>query len=597
MARFQPHHLDEIRARLPVSQVVARKVALKKKGREYAGLSPFKTEKTPSFFVNDQKGFYHCFASGEHGDIFTFVMKTEGLSFPEAVERLAEEAGVDLPKPTPRDAKVADERERLAELVEISAVYFEQELRSPAGRHARQYLERRGLTPAAIKSFRIGYAPASRTSLKQFLEARGFTLVEMAKSGMLIAGDDIAVPYDRFRDRVMFPIRNAKGRAIAFGGRALDPSVPAKYLNSPETPLFHKGHVLFNVHAARPHVFEKQRIIAVEGYMDVVALAQAGFEEAVAPLGTALTIEQLTLMWRMTPEPVLCFDGDEAGRKAAFRAIDTALPHLKAGISLRFAFLPDGQDPDDLVKDAGATGFDAVLRNARPLFDVLFEREWRSGSWDTPERRAKLETGLRNLVGQIGDPTVRNHYEREMRSRLFEAWREMRPKTAIRQHRGRGQYPARQARGARPQGANSQALGRFPQTHATAGEDLKKSALANGLGKRPPPREALILKTVLNHPWLIDDHAEILAALEFSSSAARKLRDAVLSVHALKNPLDRTNLAFHLEQTGQKDLVEVIAQSSTHRNDPFAEPEADPADVEAGWADLLRLQDGHAQVR
>ena len=420
--RFSPQILDEIRARLPVSQVVSRKVALKKKGREFSGLSPFKVEKTPSFFVNDHKGFYHCFASGEHGDIFTFLMKTEGLAFPEAVERLAQEAGVTLPKTEVQDKEREDERTRLYALLEASSKFFEASLAGAVGGEARRYIEKRGLKRETVHEFRIGYAPNSRTALKEHLTKAGFTSDEMATSGMLIHGDDIAVPYDRFRNRVMFPIQDPKGRVIAFGGRALDPDQPAKYLNSPETPLFHKGHVLFNAHRARSAAHDKERIIVVEGYMDVVTLAEAGFTEAVAPLGTALTEDQLGLLWRITPEPVLCFDGDGAGQRAAFRAVDTALPHLKPGASLMFAFLPDGLDPDDLIRQQGPQAFETALARARPLSDVLFEREWALGDWSTPERRAGLEQQLRALVSRIEDEAVRNHYRRDLARRLDERW-------------------------------------------------------------------------------------------------------------------------------------------------------------------------------
>jgi len=294
--RFNPNFLDEIRARLPVSQVVGRKVALKKAGREYRGLSPFKTEKSPSFFVNDQKGFYHCFASGEHGDIFTFLMKTEGLEFPEAVERLAQEAGVPMPKQPERNVAEEDQRDRLYRLLEASAAFFEESLRSGLGAEARRYIERRGLQHETVRAFRLGFAPSSRTALTAHLKGKGFSLADMASAGMLIAGNDIPEPYDRFRNRVMFPILDLKGRVIAFGGRALEKDVPAKYLNSPETPLFHKGHTLFNAARARSAAHDKNRVIVVEGYMDVVALAEGGFAEAVAPLGTALTEDQVKLL-------------------------------------------------------------------------------------------------------------------------------------------------------------------------------------------------------------------------------------------------------------------------------------------------------------
>src|SRR6185437_5508062 len=380
--RFSPNFLDEIRARLPVSQVVGRKVALKKAEREFKGLSPFKTEKTPSFTVNDLKGFYHCFASGEHGDIFTFLMKTEGLEFPEAVERLAAEAGVPMPKQPERNIAEEDQRDRLYRLLEASAAFFEESLRSSPGAEARHYLDKRGLMRETVHSFRLGFAPNSRTALAAHLKAKGFSLNDMVASGMLIGGEDIPEPYDRFRNRVMFPILDLKGRVIAFGGRALDKDAPAKYLTSPETPLFHKGHTLFNAARARSSAHDNDRVIVVEGYMDVVALAEAGFGETVAPLGTALTEDQVKLLWRFAQEPILCFDGDSAGRKAADRAVEVALPWLKPGSSVAFAMTE-------------------VLTKTRPLVDALWDRELRAAPFATPEQRAALEARLLGLAGTI----------------------------------------------------------------------------------------------------------------------------------------------------------------------------------------------------
>lgn len=427
--RFNPNFLDEIRARVPVSQVVGRKVALKKAGREYKGLSPFKTEKTPSFTVNDQKGFYHCFASGEHGDIFTFLMKTEGLEFPEAVERLAQEAGIPMPKQPERNIAEEDQRDRLYRLLEASAVFFEDSLRSGLGTEARRYLEKRGLARETIQTFRLGFAPNSRTALTTHLKAKGFSLADMAVAGMLIAGNDIPEPYDRFRNRVMFPILDLKGRVIAFGGRALEKDVPAKYLNSPETPLFHKGHTLFNAARARSAAHDKDRVIVVEGYMDVVALSEAGFTESVAPLGTALTEDQIKLLWRFAPEPTLCFDGDSAGRKAADRAVEIALPWLKPGQSVTFAFLPEGIDPDDLIRQQGTSAMSDVLARTRPLVDALWDRELRTGACTTPEQRAALEARLFALVATIQDATVRSHYQRELRDRLYQLGRNRYPRS------------------------------------------------------------------------------------------------------------------------------------------------------------------------
>jgi len=351
--RFPPQFLDELRARLPVSEVVGKRVRLKKAGREWKGLSPFNKERTPSFFVNDQKGFYHDFSSGKHGDIFSFVMESEGVTFPEAVERLAGLAGMAMPKMS-RQAEVEEGRRRtLHEVVGLAAQFFEATLATRSGARARGYLADRGLDPATQLKFRIGYAPPERFALKEHLGGLGVSVDDIIAAGLLVAGDDIPIPHDRFRDRVMFPISDLGGRIVAFGGRALDKEARAKYLNSPETALFHKGRMLYNGAAARKAAHQGAPVIVVEGYVDVIALVTAGYEGAVAPLGTALTDDQLALLWKMADEPMLCFDGDAAGRRAAYRAVDLALPHLKPGKSLRFASLPQGHDPDDLVRSGG----------------------------------------------------------------------------------------------------------------------------------------------------------------------------------------------------------------------------------------------------
>ncbi len=588
--RFDDHFLDEIRARLPVSQVVGRTVALKKKGREYAGLSPFKSEKSPSFFVNDQKGFYHCFASGEHGDIFKFVMTTEGLSFPEAVERLASEAGVPLPVrdshvSPERAAQVRDFRERLYDLLEASAKFFSLQLGASLGSQARHYIEKRGLNRETVAEFSLGYAPNSKTALKEHLTKLGFTVPEMVTSGMLIGGDDIPVPYDRFRNRVMFPITDLKNRAIAFGGRALDPDQPAKYLNSPETPLFHKGNVLFNAARARPVAHKSGQIIVVEGYMDVVALAEAGFIEAVAPLGTALTEDQVKLLWRFVAEPTLCFDGDSAGRKAAFRAIDTVLPHLKPGYSIKFAFLPDGLDPDDLVRQRGADAMGTILTAARPLVDVLFERESIAGDLTTPERRALLEQRLKQLTTSILDPTVRGHYERDIRDRLFQA---MRAKSSPPKQPWSSQPSANGQRG------RAQSKGRpgaMPQGAAQASSSLRNSALAVSSTVTVPQREALLLRAAINHPWLIEEKSEDIDNLPLTSTLLIALRDALLSAHANEKTLDREELRSHLQQGGFASTLVAIELMATHRRDRFAEVSADRETVEAGWLHAYALHE------
>src|SRR5262245_45989503 len=427
--RFPPQFLDELRARLPVSEVVGRRVKLKKAGREWRGLSPFNKEKTPSFFVNDQKMAWFDFSSGKNGSIFDFVMMTEGVSFPEAVERLAAQAGMPLPKFSPEDEARDQRRRTLNDVVELAAKFFEATLATRIGAKARGYLADRGLDPATQLKFRLGYAPNERFALKEYLGKEGIPVEDMVEAGLLVTGDDIPVPYDRFRDRVIFPINDLRGRVVAFGGRELEKDAQAKYLNSPETPLFHKGATLYNIANARAAAHKGAPVIAVEGYVDVIAMVGAGYEATVAPLGTALTAEQLLLLWKMTDEPTLCFDGDSAGRRAAYRAVDLALPLLKPGKSLRFASLPEGHDPDDLVRAGGREAVTEVIGGARPLAEVLWMRETEAGPLDTPERRAAFEARLGEITGAIGDDSVRKYYRREFGDRLralFEL--EQRPK-------------------------------------------------------------------------------------------------------------------------------------------------------------------------
>ncbi len=436
--RFPPSLLDDIRARLPVSVVVGRRVKLVKSGREWKGLSPFQQEKTPSFYVNDQKGFYHCFSSGKHGDIFRFVSETEGLSFPEAVERLAAEAGVALPTVTPEAEAQEKKRKDLYDVVELAAKFFEAQLQKPVGSEARAYLARRGIAERTQAEFRIGFAPESREALMTHLRGHGVTDRQMIEAGLVIEPEDRGrALYDRFRNRVIIPIQDMKGRVVAFGGRVLDPEAKPKYLNSPETPLFHKGHIVFNGHRAREAAFKSGTVIATEGYLDAIAVWQAGLRHVVATLGTAFTEEQIATLWRFAPEPVICFDGDKAGVAAANRAIDRILPALKTGFSFRFAFLPEGQDPDDLIRARGLDAFIETTAKAVGLWEALWSRETAHADISTPERQAMLEKAVNDLVAQIADPLVRRRYELTARFRLNQFfWEKTGP-------RSRGRSPRR----------------------------------------------------------------------------------------------------------------------------------------------------------
>jgi DNA primase len=416
--RYPPDLLDEIRARLPVSAVVGKRVRLKKAGREWKGLSPFQAEKTPSFYVNDQKGFYHCFSSGKHGDIFTFVMETEGLSFPEAVERLAAEAGVPLPKPDARsEAQVRRQRD-LYDVVEAAARWFEGQLQTARGKGARDYLAGRGIADRTQAEFRMGFAPDDRTALVNHLRGQGIGDDQLVEAGLAIRPDDGRPIYDRFRGRLMIPIQDIKGRVVAFGGRALGSDQQPKYLNSPETPLFEKGRLVFNGHRARAAAHQAKAVIVVEGYLDAIAVSQAGLKAVVATLGTAFTEEQIATLWRFAPEPVICFDGDKAGRAAAFRAIDRIVPALKTGYTFRFAFLPAGQDPDDLIRAGGLSAFEGVVAAAQGFWDVLWGREVETARLDTADGQAVFERRIKDLVAAIPDETLRRSYESVSRAQL-----------------------------------------------------------------------------------------------------------------------------------------------------------------------------------
>ena len=551
--KFPDSFLDEIRARLPVSQVVGRRVPLKRAGREWKGLSPFNKEKTPSFTVNDQKGFYHCFSSGKHGDQFTFVMETEGLSFPEAVEKLAAEAGLPLPKPDPQFERAAKERLGLLDALEAAARFFEDQLMAREGREALGYAEHRGLTRDTLKEFRIGHAPQSRDALKAAFLKKGFTESQLIETGLLIKPDDGREPYDRFRNRLTIPILDAKSRVIAFGARALDPAAEPKYLNSPETRLFDKGSIVFNFARARQAAFEKGALIVVEGYMDVIALHQAGLANTVATLGTAFTERQMELLWQLAPEPIICFDGDKAGEAAAARAIDRMLPVLREGHSFRFAFLPQGSDPDDLVRSGGPRALAECLAASHPLIDVLWRRERSAHVLDTPERRAAFEARLETLLTQIGNARVRDHYRRDIKNRMFALWRER---------------PARKGSAARaaPQATASGSAPPLPSAYGFA---------------------TVITLALINHPWLLDRFAEEVATLEIRDRRLAALLGLVTSALLEEHGIGRERLVELIEASPHAKLFAKLASESVFARVHFVQPSAPREEVEEQFADLI----------
>ncbi len=573
--RFSPALLDEIRARLPISDVAGRRVTWDRRKSQpakgdYWACCPFHSEKTPSFHVDDRRGRYKCFGCGASGDMFKFVTETEGLSFPEVVERLAGEAGVPLPAPDPKAAEREEKRASLFDVMELATGFFEARLQERDGAAARGYLAGRGIGPDLQARFRLGYAPNDRSALKTFLAGKGVSREQLIETGLVVHGDDIPVPFDRFRDRVIFPITDLKGRVIAFGGRAMSADIPAKYLNSPETPLFHKSFVLYNGAGARSAAFNGQTVVAVEGYIDVIAMVAAGYEAAVAPLGTALTGDQMTLLWRMSDEPVLCFDGDAAGMRAAARAVDTALPMLAPGKSLRFAMLPEGQDPDDVVRAGGRPAIEDILEHARPLADMLWRREAEAGIFDTPERRAALEARLNDIVRQIRDDAVRRHYAQAIRERLQATFGSDRP-GEFRRGRGRNRR-------------------RFAAVPIAASTSLLNSpAVSRNFHVAISAREAVLLGAIINHPRLIAHHIEEIAELEFGSRELDRLRAAIVEIAADRHDIDAAAFRAAIVGQGFEELLGRIDGRIAACRDWHATAEADDADAEQAWRQSLAL--------
>ncbi len=556
---FPPSFLDELRNRLPLAAIVGRTVKLARKGREYQGLCPFHNEKTPSFTVNEDKGFFHCFGCGAHGDAIGFEMRAHHLSFTEAVERLAAEAGMALPAPDPEAGRREARRATLHDVLDAACAFFEAALRAPEGREGLAYLKRRGLSDDTIARFRLGWAPQGQGGLKAALAAKGAPEALLAEAGLVRAADDGRV-FDMFRGRVTFPITDRRGRPIAFGARTLGDGQP-KYLNSPDTPLFHKGATLYGLAQAREPARAHNRVVAVEGYMDVIALHQAGFDMAVAPLGTALTEDQIAALWALADEPTLCFDGDAAGQRAMARAATRALPILAPGKSLGFAILPAGDDPDSLVRSRGLAALRAVIDGAQPLIDVIWRTHAEGRAVDTPERRAGLERDLMRAAGEIGDAEVRRYYQTALKDRLWQA--------------------ARRPFGAKGKG---KAAGRASATRDSDGK-------VPGMGNLTPPttdtrrHERWLLALVIEFPGLLDGVAERLGNTTFSDSTLDNLRRGILKHLVTGLDLDGDALRAYLRSDGFSQALESLLDANEYK---IARPDA-LRDAKTLWEHVFSL--------
>ncbi|QIE55914.1 DNA primase [Pikeienuella piscinae] len=575
-----PGFLDEIRARVSLAGVIGRKLSWDQKKTnaakgDYWACCPFHQEKTSSFHVDDRKGFYYCFGCHAKGDAFTFLKDAENMGFMEAVETLARDAGLEMPERDPREAARHDRRASLVEVMELAAAFFRLQLRAGRGQEARDYIRRRGLAEATVERFEIGFAPDTRNALRNHLEGKGVTLKAMDEAGLVIVPEDGGAPYDRFRGRVMFPIRDTRGRCIAFGGRALSADARAKYLNSPETALFDKGRTLFNHGPARSAAAKRGALVVAEGYMDVIALAEAGIDHAVAPLGTAITEDQLRLMWRIADEPVIALDGDRAGLKAAERLIDLALPLLEPGRSLRFALMPEGRDPDDLIRAEGPAAMKAALDRALPMVELLWRREVEGAVLDSPERWAALDKRLHTALATITDQNLRKHYHLALKERR---------KKLILSSQGT-RKDAKPFWREQTLGARAPSFRTAPPT-----PEVKSSALVRATGREGEARgrEAVLLLTLISHPALAERRIEALEDIEFLCSDLETLRRALISACEGHNAAEDSSAWLEMieREIGESPLGRLMAIPQA-RETGFAAEDAGEDVAEHGFEETL----------
>jgi DNA primase len=561
--RYGDGLLDEIRNRTDLVALVGRRVKLVRKGREMWGCCPFHNEKSASFKVSNERRTYKCFGCGKGGDCFKWLVETEGLSFRESVEKLAGEAGVELPKWSPDDEAREQKKKSLYDVVELAAKFYEAQLFEAAGKQARDYLKGRGLDGVAARQFRLGYAPGGNNALIAHLTGHNITQDDIIAAGLARAAEDGRPMRDFFFNRVMFPISDGRGRLIAFGARALEADAKPKYINTGETPLFSKGTQLYNFATARAAALKAGTIVLAEGYMDVIALVRAGFAHSVAPLGTALTEDQLHLLWRTAPEPILAFDGDGAGLKAAHRAAHLALPHLKPDHSLRFAFLPTGEDPDSFIAAEGAGAMHALLEGAIPLSQLLWQAETEGKDLSTPERRAGVEQRLKEMVERITDRTVADYYRDNFRERVHESFKRRSAPAENRAPRGPGPFSGRPSAGFRG------AFKPRPGTPDAISPAVQASALVRtGLTQARHAREMELGRLLAECPEIALLEGESLASLELKDPSLDRLRHELLNLAASGSSLEKAGVQTHFTRKGMADLLARFAGPAVEDEDP-----------------------------
>jgi len=583
-----PRFLDELRSRITLSDVVRKRVRLTRAGREFKGCCPFHNEKTPSFYVNDDKQFYHCFGCGAHGSVIDFAMRGDNLSFPEAVEALASSVGMQVPKSAPEDIEKAKREKSLYTMMDDAAKWMEAQL--PINKTAYQYVRERGVNDEIIASFRIGYTPNDMQSLRKHLAGLGYTDAQMIEGGILKTSEKAKEPYAFFRERVMFPVTDKRGRIVAFGGRVLPDHLrapdrgdfkPPKYINSPDTPIFHKGKMLYGEAHARQAANDGQPILVVEGYLDVIACFRAGFRGAVAPLGTALTEDQILVLWKMIPQeskiPVLCFDGDNAGRRAASRAAERILPLLKPDHSAKIAFLPEGEDPDSLVQSKGKGALEEVINGAMNLIDFLWLDQTSGKALDTPEARAGLSKSLDEACGRITDRTVQHYYREALREKVRTAFSS-----------APAQKPQNYGAPRRPWVPNGKFGGPPPIPILTP---LRRPSFARG-----ELAAMAFLACIINNPAIFHEVEEELGHLHLSENKLDRMRQGVLSTLAHEPDLDSQGVQDHLKGQGFEGELARLLSDSVYIHASFAKPSADPGAALSAWREAWKTMQAQAEM-
>ncbi len=570
--------LDDVKDRILLSDVVRKYVPLENAGREYKACCPFHKENTPSFYVNDQKQFYHCFGCGAHGDIYGFMMKYNNLPFMEAVEQLASEIGLSVPKPSPEQKQKYDRKEKLLELIELACQWFQEQLYKPENTFVIQYLKRRGITKPSVELFRLGYAPNDWDAFREFIIQKNFDPQDAIDVGLLKPSNKAGKePYSFFRGRLIFPVTDLRGRVIAFGGRHMDEAYarppqdkPPKYLNSPDHDFFSKGKLLYNMSRAMKAHRVNEPIVMVEGYTDVIALHQHGYAGAVAPLGTAVTEHQIQLIWNRLMEqgsqtPILCFDGDNAGRGAAFRALDRALPHFRPGCSLRFAFVPDGQDPDSILIDKGRSAMDAVLSSAESAVNMVWLKHANEQKFDTPETQAGLKAGISQSANRIQDNDVRQLYYSELMSKFYDAVKKQRSSQYGKQNK--------------------------PYRKSNTGPQKPSMKVTPVTRSKDETRKQIILATLVNHPTLLDEFSDMLNRLEFQDVSMAELRDALIAYayDTETNGKNAENVREHLINEGFESILSNLLGQHIYTHAHFAKPDADVNKALKGIENVIDL--------